>query len=67
MTLEIPTTLLPAIYLTKDKVAETIADLDKVSLQKSWPFSGAHHSGMEPLKCARKRTKTAVPSCHGRR
>ena len=49
--LEIPTIAhLPAIYLTKDKVAETIADLDKVGVQKILAFRGDIISGVEPQK-----------------
>ena len=39
--LAIPTIAhLPAIYLTKEKVAETIADLIKLGYRKSWPCVG---------------------------
>ena len=49
--LEIPTIAhLPAIYLTKDKVAETIADLDKVGVQKILALRGDIISGVEPQK-----------------
>ena len=49
--LEIPTIAhLPAIYLTKDKVAETIADLDKVGVQKILAFRGDIIPGVEPQK-----------------
>ena len=49
--LEIPTIAhLPAIYLTKDKVAETIADLDKVGVQKILALRGDIIPGVEPLK-----------------
>lgn len=47
--LEIPTIAhLPAIYLTKDKVAETIADLDKVGVQKILALRGDIIPGVEP-------------------
>lgn len=49
--LEIPTIAhLPAIYLTKDKVAETIADLDKVGVQKILALRGDVIPGVEPQK-----------------
>ena len=49
--LEIPTIAhLPAIYLTKDKVAETIADLDKVGVQKILSLRGDIIPGVEPQK-----------------
>ena len=49
--LTIPTIAhLPAIYLTKDKVAETIADLDKVGVQKILALRGDIISGVEPQK-----------------
>lgn len=49
--LEIPTIAhLPAIYLTKDKVAETIADLDKVGVQKILALRGDIILGVEPQK-----------------
>ena len=49
--LEIPTIAhLPAIYLTKDKVAETIADLDKVGVQKILALRGDIIPGVEPQK-----------------
>lgn len=49
--LEIPTIAhLPAIYLTKDKVAETIADLDKVGVQKILALRGDIIPGVEPKK-----------------
>ena len=49
--LEIPTIAhLPAIYLTKDKVAETIADLDKVGVQKILALRGDIIPGVEPRK-----------------
>lgn len=49
--LEIPTIAhLPAIYLTKDKVAETIADLDKVGIQKILALRGDIIPGVEPQK-----------------
>ena len=49
--LEIPTIAhLPAIYLTKDKVAETIADLDKVGVQKILALRGDIISDVEPQK-----------------
>lgn len=41
---------LPAIYLTKDKVAETIADLDKVGVQKILALRGDIIPGVEPQK-----------------
>ena len=42
--LTIPTIAhLPAIYLTKDKVAETIADLDKVGVQKNLGFAWGYY------------------------
>ena len=47
--LEIPTIAhLPAIYLTKDKVAETIADLDKVGVQKILALRGDIIPDVEP-------------------
>ena len=43
--LAIPTIAhLPAIYLTKDKVAETIADLDKVGVQKILALRWGYYS-----------------------
>ena len=49
--LEIPTIAhLPAIYLTKDKVAETITDLDKVGVQKILALRGDIIPGVEPQK-----------------
>ncbi|EGV13062.1 methylenetetrahydrofolate reductase (NAD(P)H) [Streptococcus infantis X] len=49
--LEIPTIAhLPAIYLTKDKVAETIADLDEVGVQKILALRGDIIPGVEPQK-----------------
>lgn len=49
--LEIPTIAhLPAIYLTKDKVAETIADLDKVGVQKILALRGDLIPYVEPQK-----------------
>ena len=49
--LEIPTIAhLPAIYLNKDKVAETIADLDKVGVQKILALRGDIIPGVEPQK-----------------
>ena len=49
--LAIPTIAhLPAIYLTKDKVAETIADLDKVEVQKILALRGDIIPGVEPQK-----------------
>ena len=49
--LEIPTIAhLPAIYLTKDKVAETIADLDKVGVQKILALRGDIIPSVEPQK-----------------
>ena len=49
--LEVPTIAhLPAIYLTKDKVAETIADLDKVGVQKILALRGDIIPGVEPQK-----------------
>ena len=49
--LEIPTIAhLPAIYLTKDKVAETIADLDKVGVQKILALRGDIIPDVEPQK-----------------
>ena len=49
--LEIPTIAhLPAIYLTKDKVAETIADLDKVGVQKILALRGDIIPCVEPQK-----------------
>ena len=49
--LEIPTIAhLPAIYLTKDKVAETIVDLDKVGVQKILALRGDIIPGVEPQK-----------------
>ena len=41
---------LPAIYLTKDKVAETIAALDKVGVQKILALRGDIIPGVEPQK-----------------
>ena len=41
---------LPAIYLTKDKVAETIRDLDKVGVQKILALRGDIIPGVEPQK-----------------
>ena len=55
--LEIPTIAhLPAIYLTKDKVAETIADLDKVGVQKILALRGDIIPGVEPHKDSRYAT-----------
>ena len=49
--LAIPTIAhLPAIYLTKDKVAETIADLDKVGVQKILALRGDFIHDVEPQK-----------------
>ena len=49
--LAIPTIAhLPAIYLTKDKVAETIVDLDKVGVQKILALRGDIIPGVEPQK-----------------
>lgn len=49
--LAIPTIAhLPAIYLTKDKVAETIADLDKVGVQKILALRGDIILDVEPQK-----------------
>ena len=49
--LEIPTIAhLPAIYFTKDKVAETIANLDKVGVQKILALRGDIIPGVEPQK-----------------
>jgi len=49
--LAIPTIAhLPAIYLTKDMVAETIADLDKVGVQKILALRGDIIPGVEPQK-----------------
>ena len=49
--LEIPTIAhLPAIYLTKDKVAETIRELDKVGVQKILALRGDIIPGVEPQK-----------------
>ena len=49
--LDIPTIAhLPAIYLTKDKVAETIADLDKVGVQKILALRGDIIPDVEPQK-----------------
>lgn len=49
--LAIPTIAhLPAIYLTKDKVAETIADLDKVGVQKILALRGDIITDVEPQK-----------------
>ena len=49
--LAIPTIAhLPAIYLTKDKVAETIVDLDKVGVQKILALRGDLIPGVEPQK-----------------
>ncbi len=56
MILAIPTIAhLPNIYLTKDKVAETIADLDKVGVQKSLLY--VISPDVEPLK--------GFPLCNG--
>ena len=41
---------LPAIYLTKEKVAETIADLDKVGVQKILALRGDIIPDVEPQK-----------------
>ena len=41
---------LPAIYLTKDKVAETIRDLDKIGVQKILALRGDIIPGVEPQK-----------------
>lgn len=41
---------LPAIYLSKDKVAETIVDLDKVGVQKILALRGDIIPGVEPQK-----------------
>ena len=41
---------LPAIYLTKEKVAETIADLDKVGVQKILALRGDIIPGVEQQK-----------------
>lgn len=41
---------LPAIYLTKEKVAETIRDLDKVGVQKILALRGDIIPGVEPQK-----------------
>ena len=55
--LEIPTIAhLPAIYLTKDKVAETIADLDKVGVQKILALRGDLIPDVEPQKDFRYET-----------
>ena len=55
--LEIPTIAhLPAIYLTKDKVAETIADLDKVGVQKILALRGDLIPDVEPQKDFRDAT-----------
>ena len=49
--LAIPTIAhLPAIYLTKDKVAETIADLDKVGVQKILALRGDIIPDVAPQK-----------------
>ena len=49
--LAIPTIAhLPAIYLNKDKVAETIADLDKVGVQKILALRGDIIPDVEPQK-----------------
>lgn len=49
--LAIPTIAhLPAIYLTKDKVAETITDLDKVGVQKILALRGDIIPDVEPQK-----------------
>ena len=49
--LAIPTIAhLPAIYLTKEKVAETIADLDKVGVQKILALRGDIITDVEPQK-----------------
>ena len=49
--LAIPTIAhLPAIYLTKEKVAETIADLDKVGVQKILALRGDSIADVEPQK-----------------
>jgi len=49
--LAIPTIAhLPAIYLTKDKVAETIADLDKLGVQKILALRGDIIPDVEPQK-----------------
>ena len=49
--LTIPTIAhLPAIYLTKEKVAETIADLDKVGVQKILALRGDIIPDVEPQK-----------------
>ena len=49
--LAIPTIAhLPAIYLTKGKVAETIADLDKVGVQKILALRGDIIPDVEPQK-----------------
>lgn len=49
--LDIPTIAhLPAIYLTKDKVAETIADLDKVGVQKILALRGDIIPDVDPQK-----------------
>ena len=49
--LAIPTIAhLPAIYLTKDKVAETIADLDKVGVRKILALRGDIIPDVEPKK-----------------
>ena len=49
--LAIPTIAhLPAIYLTKEKVAETIADLDKVGVQKILALLGDIIPDVEPQK-----------------
>ncbi|WP_247951550.1 methylenetetrahydrofolate reductase [NAD(P)H] [Streptococcus oralis] len=49
--LAIPTIAhLPAIYLTKEKVAETIADLDKVGVQKILALRGDIIPDVEPRK-----------------
>jgi len=49
--LAIPTIAhLPAIYLTKEKVAETLADLDKVGVRKILALRGDIISDVEPQK-----------------
>ena len=49
--LAIPTIAhLPAIYLTKEKVAETLADLDKVGVQKILALRGDIIPDVEPQK-----------------
>ena len=55
--LAIPTIAhLPAIYLTKEKVAETIADLDKVGVQKILALRGDIIPDVEPQKDFRHAT-----------